>query len=328
MSLIAITMGCPASIGPEIILRYFHTLKRDNLNAVVLGDPGVLVKCGRELNIPAPLSAWQPGDEIKPDTIPVLELSQLEDHQWGSPSIDTSHAMVRYITKGVQLINEKHIDGITTCPIAKDALKMGGYTFPGHTEMLADLTGCTNFSMMMAGSTLKVTLATIHCSLKSVPGQINREDLIRLIRLTAASLKRDFGIAHPRVAVAALNPHAGESCMFGDEDQKIILPAVEAAQSNEFEILGPFPPDTVFFQAVQGNYDCVVCMYHDQGLIPFKLIHFKDGVNVTIGLPIIRTSVDHGTAYDIAGKGVADAESLASAVTMAHHININRRASN
>ena len=328
MSLIGITMGCPASIGPEIILRYFHTFTRADVKAVVLGDPGILKKCAEELNIPAPLSSWQPGAKIDSGTIPVLELSQLENHSWGSPSIETSHAMVRYISRGVQLIEEQVLDGITTCPIAKDALKMGGYSFPGHTEMLADLTGCDNFSMMMAGSTLKVTLATIHCSLKSVPEKINREDLIRLIRLTAASLKRDFGIAHPRVAVAALNPHAGESCMFGDEDQRVIVPAIEATRSNDFDVLGPFPPDTVFFRAVQGDYDCVVCMYHDQGLIPFKLLHFKDGVNVTIGLPIIRTSVDHGTAYDIAGKGLADAESLAAAVNMAHEINHNRNQTN
>ena len=328
MSLIGITMGCPASIGPEIILRYFHTFKKDKVNGVVLGDSGILKKCADELQIPAPLSSWQPGDDIDSGTIPVLELSQIEHHSWGSPSIETSHAMVRYIKRGVQLINEQVLDGITTCPIAKDALKMGGYNFPGHTEMLADLTDCDNYSMMMAGPTLKVTLATIHCSLKSVPEKINTEDLNRLIRLTAASLKKDFGIDHPRVAVAALNPHAGESYMFGDEDQRVILPAIQAAQSDEFDVLGPFPPDTVFFQAVRGDYDCVVCMYHDQGLIPFKLIHFKDGVNVTIGLPIIRTSVDHGTAYDIAGKGLADAESLAAAVNMAHEINLNRNQTN
>jgi 4-hydroxythreonine-4-phosphate dehydrogenase len=212
-----------------------------------------------------------------------------------------------------------------TCPISKASLNQAGYSFPGHTEMLAALTGSTRYVMMMAGSRLRVTLATIHCPLSSVPLSLKRTDLADLIRLTHAALCGDFGIAVPRIAVAALNPHAGESGLFGREEETIIRPAIEDMQAQGVEVQGPFPPDTIFHKAAEGHYDVVICMYHDQGLIPFKLLHFKDGVNVTLGLPIVRTSVDHGTAYDIAGKGVADPASLAAAVEMADLIATNRK---
>jgi 4-hydroxythreonine-4-phosphate dehydrogenase len=177
---------------------------------------------------------------------------------------------------------------------------------------------------MMAGDTLRVTLATIHCAVAEIPALLNSDSLLSLFQTTYHSLENDFNIPHPKIAVAALNPHAGEGGMFGDEEQRIIIPAMKIAAAQDIPLQGPFPPDTVFFKATRGEYDAVICMYHDQGLIPFKLLHFDDGVNVTLGLPIVRTSVDHGTAYDIAGQGIANPSSLQAAITMAHSICTNR----
>lgn len=325
-STIGITMGCPAGIGPEIILRYFS--ERGSglpFQAIVLGDIAILEKCSADLGIPAQFIAWTPGTVVPDQGIPVMVLSEITDHNWGQPTTESAHAMVDYIQTGVRLIEQGHLDAITTCPIAKDALQKAGFKYPGHTEMLVDLTQADEYTMMMAGPTLKVTLATIHCRLSAVPDKISHSLVEDLIRISHHALCVDFGIEQPRIGVAGLNPHSGESGIFGDEEQKHIEPAVRSAREKGINVSGPYPPDTIFFKAADGLFDCVVCMYHDQGLIPFKLLHFKDGVNVTLGLPIVRTSVDHGTAYDIAGKGLADAESLEAAVTMAHEIQMNRK---
>jgi 4-hydroxythreonine-4-phosphate dehydrogenase len=325
---IAITMGCPVGIGPEILLKFFS---QTNISAdyypVVLGDIGVLQRCASDLKIDAEFLPWHPGTPMSSTgQIPVLELSHLPAHDliWGHPTIATGKAMVRYIEKAVSLILDGTFSAMVTCPISKASLNRAGYTFPGHTEMLAALTRSTDYVMMMAGSSLRVTLATIHCPLASVPARLNKEALTVLIQTTDTALRRDFGIPAPRIAVAALNPHAGEGGLFGKEEEDIILPAIEHMQTVGIKVQGPFPPDTLFSKAATGMYDAVICMYHDQGLIPFKLLHFKDGVNVTLGLPIVRTSVDHGTAYDIAGKGVADPASLAAAVNLAVAIATNR----
>jgi 4-hydroxythreonine-4-phosphate dehydrogenase len=217
------------------------------------------------------------------------------------------------------------LDGMATCPISKKALHEAGYTFPGHTEMLAHLTGSPQPVMMMAGPRLRVTLVTIHCPLAAVPAQINQASVLRLIRVTHQALITDFSIKNPRIAVAGLNPHGGEQGLFGNEEELLIAPAIEMARREGIEAQGPFPPDSVFLKAAAGDYDAVVCMYHDQGLIPFKLLHFSDGVNVTLGLSVVRTSVDHGTAYDIAGRGIADPQSLAASVELAGTIARNRR---
>ena len=329
MRRIAITMGCPVGIGPEILLKFFSEAGEfSDYFPVILGDIGVLQRCAGELKINAELLPWQPGIPVQRGKIPVLELSCLpaRDLPWGHPTIATGKAMVSYIEKAVSLILEGTFSAMVTCPISKASLNRAGYPFPGHTEMLAALTRSKEYVMMMAGSRLRVTLATIHCSLASVPARLNKEILHSLIRTTNAALCQDFGIASPRIAVAALNPHAGESGLFGREEEEIILPAIESMQALGIQVQGPFPPDTIFFKAASGMYDAVICMYHDQGLIPFKLLHFKDGVNVTLGLPIVRTSVDHGTAYDIAGKGMADPASLAAAVELAALIARNRDA--
>lgn len=329
---LAITMGCPVGIGPEIILKYFAQVSGyPALPApvVVVGDQNVLSWCSRSLDIPASVVSWKPGGTIQKGTIPVytpedskdLDCSLLE---WGKPNRETGVAMAAYIKAAVSMIGDNISVGMVTCPIAKSTLNMAGYNYPGHTEMLAALCASKNYAMMLAGKTLRVTLVTIHTGLAKVSESLSKEKIVNLIHLTRQSLQKDFGIGSPRIGVAGLNPHAGEDGLFGNEEMEFIEPAVREVQELGWDVSGPFPPDTIFFKAVKGAFDAVVCMYHDQGLIPFKLLHFEDGVNVTIGLPIVRTSVDHGTAYDIAGQGRAVPASLAAAVDMASTIATNR----
>ena len=320
-------MGCPAGIGPEIILRYWQQQVSTNAPAlVVLGDLSVLTRSAQELGLNIALAGWCPGQPLPKDALAVYELSSLsaQDVHWGTPTRKSSQAMVRYIQQAVALIQSGILAGMVTCPISKEAMHDAGYLYPGHTEMLAELTHSPRFMMMMAGKTLKVTLATIHCRLSDVSRQLTQNHLQDIIRMTDRSLKADFALPAPRIALAGLNPHAGENGLFGDEEKNIITPAILDLRKDRIDVSGPYPPDTVFYTAVSGAFDAVVAMYHDQGLIPFKLLHFKDGVNVTCGLPIVRTSVDHGTAYAIAGKGVADCASLSAAVAMAREICTNR----
>ncbi|MEA1990709.1 MAG: 4-hydroxythreonine-4-phosphate dehydrogenase PdxA, partial [Thermodesulfobacteriota bacterium] len=208
--------------------------------------------------------------------------------------------------------------------ISKLGLKLAGIDYPGHTEILADRTNTKRYAMMLTGDRLRVTLVTIHCPLREVADSISTEKNFQVISLTDFSLKNEFGLKKPKIAVAGLNPHGGESGMFGNEEEQVITPAIEMAREKGIMVNGPYPPDTVFYQAINGKFDAVVCQYHDQGLIPFKLIHFRDGVNLTLGLPIIRTSVDHGTAYDLAGTGKADCASLEAAIRLALKIVVNR----
>ncbi len=320
-------MGCPAGIGPEIILRHFSGQEQSSdIQSVVLGDRKVLEKCGADLKLPAPCVSWSPGSPLPENCIPVIQLSALEfaDIEWGRPNKATGSAMAQYIEAAVKLAQQGYIHGVATCPISKSSLNEAGYHFPGHTEMLASLTGSKSFAMMMAGNTLRVTLVTIHCPLREVANGLTIDSVYNMIRITQQALMIDFGIKAPRIAVAGLNPHGGENRLFGCEEEKIIGPAIKRAWLDNMNVSGPYPPDTVFFKASSGEFDAVVCMYHDQGLIPFKLLHFDDGVNITLGLPIVRTSVDHGTAYDIAGKGLASHRSLGEAVRLAAVISRNR----
>ncbi|MEA3546093.1 MAG: 4-hydroxythreonine-4-phosphate dehydrogenase PdxA [Thermodesulfobacteriota bacterium] len=325
---VAITMGCPVGVGPEIILKFFasghHSAEEQ---VVVIGDSKVLHWCARELRLDAEIVAWQPGQDIVAGTIPVLAPDHGLDPAtlyWGRPDKRTGRAMALYIETAVRLLQNGVLAAMTTCPIAKSSLQAAGYNYPGHTEMLADLCQSREYGMMMTGDRLRVTLVTIHVGLAQVPRLLTRESVAGMIMATDRTLRRDFAISEPKIAVAGLNPHAGEDGLFGDEEIKVIAPAINTAAMRGCHVHGPFPPDTVFFKAAAGEYDAVVCMYHDQGLIPFKLLHFSDGVNVTFGLPIVRTSVDHGTAYDIAGKGVADPSSLQAAVHLANRIAVNR----
>ncbi len=332
--LIGITMGCPVGIGPEIILRFIRG-KRDfgQYLPVVIGDVGQLGRCAKELQLDIDIVPWQPGDPVSAGKLQVFQTGAGEGHElhaeslhWGEPDKETGRAAAAYITKAVQLIEQGELDGMVTCPITKYGLHLAGYDFPGHTEMLASLCKTKNYGMMMAGKLLRVSLVTIHVPLAKVRDQLNKEEIIRIINLTGETLIRDFGLIRPRIAVAGFNPHSGESGLFGEEEKQVIGPAVSEAASEKWEIFGPLPPDTVFKKAMDNKYDTVVAMYHDQGLIPFKLVHFEDGVNLTMGLPIVRTSVDHGTAYDIAGKGVASASSLEASFTMAAETIVHRKA--
>ena len=196
-------------------------------------------------------------------------------------------------------------------------MNRAGYHYPGLTEFLAELTNTKSYTMMLTGRLLKVVLATIHCPLEEVPKKLSRKGIIKTIELASESLQVFFGIARPRIGVAALNPHAGEGGLLGEQELKIIKPAVRQARQKGIEVSGPLPADTLFYFAVKGQFDAIICMYHDQGLIPLKMLHFTDAVNVTLGLPIIRTSVDHGTAYGIAGKGIADPASMIAALKLA-----------
>jgi 4-hydroxythreonine-4-phosphate dehydrogenase len=205
---------------------------------------------------------------------------------------------------------------MATAPINKAAMNMAGHFYPGHTELLAELTGAQEFVMMLAGERLRVALVTIHESISAVPQLLTTDKVLATIMTTHRDVDRYF-CPHPRIAVLSLNPHAGEGGMFGDHEERIILPAISEARRMGVDATGPHSADTLFHFAARGDYDAVVCMYHDQGLIPLKLLHFDDGVNITLGLPIIRTSVDHGTAYDLAGKGVASATSMQAAILTA-----------
>jgi 4-hydroxythreonine-4-phosphate dehydrogenase len=324
----AITMGCPVGIGPEIIVRYFaddSLLQRPPL--VVVGDVAALRRAAAVCAVSPEFLPWQPSESLPGKAVPVLPVSRLDTGAlvWGKPDAATGAAAASYIRAAVGLIEKGVFTGMITAPISKKALHDAGYPYPGHTEMLAALTKTPHCHMMLAGNRLRVMLVTIHCPLSEVAARLNREEIFACIRACDTTLRADFAMEHPRLAVAALNPHAGEDGLFGDEETRLIRPAIEQAQAAGIDARGPLPPDTVFHSAADGRYDAVICMYHDQGLIPFKLLHFKDGVNVTCGLPIVRTSVDHGTAYDIAGTGQASHESLAAAIDLAAVIARNRQ---
>ncbi len=332
---ICITMGCPAGIGPEILVKSLAHGAGDKYldHLIVVGDAGLLkaaaVSLGLSLQIERIAEGrWSQRVRGKVAVLPVTHLKSngdAGDFSVGRPNAVTGKASYSYVKKALELCDIYGFSGIVTCPISKIGLHMAGIDAPGHTEILAEHTGTKRFAMMLAGNRLRVVLVTIHCPLRNVAAQLSQEKVLEIISLTHEALQRDFGIDAPRIAVAALNPHAGESGMFGNEEECILTPAIAKAVRQGIQALGPYPPDTIFHRAVQGEFHAVVCQYHDQGLIPFKLLHFKDGVNVTLGLPIVRTSVDHGTAYDIAGRGIADESSLNAAIEMAFNMALNRQ---
>lgn len=327
---IGITMGDPSGIGPEIIIKALSD--KDIYKAcrpIVFGDPGALSyyikKDDQYLSINE-ISVPEQAAGI-PNIIDILPVSRLsrENLTAGNPTLNGGKAMVDYISTAVDLAMRGKIAGIATCPINKSLMNRAGYAYEGHTQLIARLTGSEDYVMMLSGRTLRVTLVTIHCALRDVPALLDIGKILKTIRITSTGLEKDFGIENPRIAVAALNPHAGESGLFGDEEERIIAPAVEAAIAQGFNAIGPHPADTLYPKVISGEFDAVVNMYHDQGLIPLKLLHFSDAVNTTLGLPIVRTSVDHGTAYDIAGKDKANPSSLKAALRMAVEIIENRK---
>ncbi len=326
--LILITMGDPAGIGPEIIAKTFARQELFGFcRPVVVGDLSVMAKAVQALALPLTCRTVASPDEglPGPSVIPVLDLglTDVAAHAWGRPGPDSGSAVVGYIKKAVALTLEGTADAIVTAPINKAVINAAGYHYPGHTELLADLTGTRDFGMLFVGGGLRVMLATIHLALREVPAHITIPGILNTVRLAHQSALA-FGVAAPRIGVAGLNPHAGEGSLFGREEQDVILPALLQARAEGIDASDPLPADTIFFKARNGRYDIVIAMYHDQGLAPLKMIAFGSSVNVTVGLPIIRTSVDHGTAFDIAGKGVADPASLFQAALVASELAVFR----
>jgi 4-hydroxythreonine-4-phosphate dehydrogenase len=319
--LIVITMGDPAGIGPEIIAKAVASGELFPIcRLIVIGDVNVMKKLIEEMR----LSVSIRGIASLQDALPApgkldvfdLKLVDLSTHKWGRPDVSSGKAVVEYIRKAVELTMNNEADAIVTAPINKEMMNAAGYHYAGHTELLAYLTGSQEYGMMFVGGGLRVILATIHVALKDVPKHIKTGAILRSLRLAHRAMQT-FGIKKPRIGVAALNPHAGEGRLFGSEEWDEILPAVIKAREEGILASDPVPADTLFYKARNNYYDVVVAMYHDQGLAPLKMLAFGNAVNVTVGLPIIRTSVDHGTAYDIAGKGCADPASLLEAVKLA-----------
>jgi 4-hydroxythreonine-4-phosphate dehydrogenase len=326
---IAVTMGDPAGVGPEVVARALAEPELTEIcRPLVLGDPLAMERALTVTGLKLRLELLPEGlpPENTSDVIFLRPLSRLAptDMGYGGPSPEAGDAMFRYITEAVRLCLNGEAAAMVTAPISKEALNRGGHRYPGHTELLADLTGCTDYVMMLAGDRLRVTLVTIHEALADVPRLITIDRVLSTIRTTHRGLHQYFR-KKPRLAVLALNPHCGERGLFGDEERRFIRPAVEAAQAEGIDARGPLSADMLFYFAARGDYDGVVCMYHDQGLIPLKLLHFYDGVNVTLGLPIIRTSVDHGTAYDLAGTGKASHLSMMASIRTA--VGMSKKAS-
>ncbi len=322
-------MGDPAGIGPEIIVKALADKGiYDLCRPVVLGDPAALSSILPAVSREMTLNIIENSSEAsavrgKIDLVAVSTLKG-EAVRSGKPTVAGGKAMVEYIFRAVEMIRKGELRAMVTCPISKVLMHQAGHRYDGHTQLISHLTNTEEYVMMLAGERLRVALVTIHCSLKEVPAILSTDRVYKTIVITARALREDFGLENARLAVAALNPHAGESGLFGKEEDEIIEPAIKMAGDDGYQVLGPFPPDTLFHKAVSGQFDAVIAMYHDQGLIPLKLLHFSDAVNVTLGLPIIRTSVDHGTAYDIAGTGQADASSLKEAIKLAVHMVRNR----
>jgi 4-phospho-D-threonate 3-dehydrogenase / 4-phospho-D-erythronate 3-dehydrogenase len=320
--ILALTMGDPVGVGPEIMVKTLADAAVYQVcRPLILGDLPALERARAALDpaLKIHLADRPEAGRYQPGTLDLMALSQLgpSDLKYGHPTTASGRAMVGYILTAIELAQAQKTAGLVTGPISKISMKLSGYDYPGHTELLAEKTKTAEYAMMLAGGEFRVVLATIHCALAAVPKMITREGLVRLFTLTARALERDFGLAGVPLGVAALNPHASEDGMFGVEEAETIIPAVQEARAAGLPVEGPFPADTLFWRHLQGEFAAIMCMYHDQGLIPLKLLHFMDGVNVTLGLPIIRTSVDHGTAYNLAGTGKAAPDSLKAAIKMA-----------
>jgi 4-hydroxythreonine-4-phosphate dehydrogenase len=327
--LIAITMGDPAGIGAEISLK-------------ALLDPGVYTRC-RPLVIGTLAVLTEMREVLHSDqhlrplvspveghytagTVDVLDLSAEHPGPFplGIAAQENGAAAVAYVERAIALATAGAVDAIATAPLNKEAMRAAGFPYDGHTELLAIKTGTKVYTMMLASGDFRVFHVSTHVSLRGAIERAKKTRVLQVIELAYREIQR-MGVAEPRVAVAGLNPHAGEHGLFGDEERQEIAPAVEEAQARGWHIIGPISPDTVFARAKRGDFDGVVAMYHDQGHIPFKMTEFDMGVNVTVGLPIIRTSVDHGTAYDIAGQGVADAKNMLQAIALAADMASRRR---
>ena len=318
-------MGDSSGVGPELILKAFKNNELDK-DFILIGDYDVLDYCNEHLKYDVSLRRISSVDEYKPGSLNVLDMGLMnrDNLAIGKLSKESGYAALKYVEKATQMALSGQIDAIVTLPMNKEATRMSCENFSGHTEFIAEMCGQDNYTMMLASSKLIVTHVSTHVSMLEAVRSTKKERVYNVIRLTNDALKGMF--ERPRIAVAGLNPHAGEGGSFGREDLEEIKPAVEQAQKDGILAYGPISPDTVFLGALKKQYDAVVCMYHDQGHIPMKLLDFEGGVNVTLGLKIIRTSVDHGTAFDIAYKGIASEQSLVEAFNFAGKIIAGRMA--
>ncbi len=324
---LAVTLGDPAGIGPEIIVKAWEALRESGRPFVVVGDHDALAAASsrggaRLRRIGSPEAAA----DVFADALPVLDLPLLSPVVAGKPSPAYAPAIIRWIETGVGLALSGAVGGLVTAPIAKKPLYDAGFSFPGHTEFLAELTAGAAYDgprgpvMMLATQGLKTVLATIHLPLATAISSLSIARIVEVGRVTAYALAQDFGIARPRLALAGLNPHAGEDGALGREEIEIINPAAAQLRSLGIDCADARPADTLFHEQARARYDAVICLYHDQALIPIKTLDFWGGVNATLGLPIIRTSPDHGVGYDIAGRGLARADSLIAALNMAQEM--------
>lgn len=337
---VAITTGDPAGIGPEVVLKALTD--RALLNTarwLVIGDAAILNMVGKQIGLKPPDCITQDGEQIsarwscdkmgqqsaETAQVCLLDLHQLEPSQFtvGQLSAACGSAAIEYVRKATQLCLDGQADAMVTAPLNKEAVALTDQHFTGHTEFIADLAEASESRMLLVNDHLRVIHVSTHCSLRNAC-ELDTPRILRTIQLGNEALQ-SLGYPRPRIAVCGLNPHAGENGLFGSEDLELIVPAIQSAQNMGMTCEGPFPADTIFIQAVRGAYDLVVAMYHDQGHVPMKLLDFEHTINVSLGLPIIRTSVDHGTAFDIAGKNQADPSSMKAAMKLAVTMSLNRQ---
>lgn len=320
--IIGITMGDGAGIGPEVIVKAFnHAESFRDCIPVVIGDFNVIRTAAEKfLRVPLYLAQVKSIHDIttKPYVLNVLDMENIKPDsiQYGQISAESGKASIEYIFEAINLAMVGHIDAMVTAPISKTAIQKAGFKYEGHTEILAEKTGCQKYAMAFFSPRINMTLITTHIPLNQVPKHLTKTLVFDKIYLAYNTLQ-SLGIAKPKIAVAGLNPHAGEGGIFGHEEEEFILPAIQQAHHIGMDIHGPFPPDTLYSESNLLRYDMFIAMYHDQGLIPVKMLAFDQAVNVTLGLPIVRTSVDHGTAFDIAGKGIATPTSMIEAIKLA-----------
>ncbi|MEK6646186.1 MAG: 4-hydroxythreonine-4-phosphate dehydrogenase PdxA [Candidatus Firestonebacteria bacterium] len=320
--IVLITMGDAAGIGPEVIIKALSNKKIHKICfPVVIGDLSVMqfailkFKSDFKINIVTDIKA----EKFIPKCINLFDMSNLNASEIKMGQINklAGKSSIEYIEKAVELINKNMANAVVTAPINKEAIARAGFWYQGHTEFLAKLTNTKHFEMMLVGGSLKVVLVTRHIPLKEVSKFLSKEKIVQTIKITNKYLKEYFNIKSPKIGVLGLNPHSGEGGLFGLEEKEIIIPAIKYANKININAIGPLVPDACFYKALKGEFDALVCMYHDQGLIPLKMLFFDKGVNITLGLPFIRTSADHGTAYDIAGKGIANCGSMIFAIELA-----------
>ncbi len=327
---LALSLGDPAGVGPEIIVKAWNVLRAGGPSFMVVGDHDALSAASGRTGAVRRVGSPQEALAVFPDALPVLDLPLLSPVVAGKPSSAYAASILRWIETGTGLALSGAVSGLVTAPIAKKPLYEAGFSFPGHTEFLAELTSGAPYAgvrgpvMMLTAGDLRVALATIHVPLRDAIAALTVERIVEVGRITAESLQRDFGATKPRLALAGLNPHAGEGGALGREEIDIINPAAAQLRATGVDCSDARPADTLFHADARRGYDAVLCLYHDQALIPVKTVDFWGGVNITLGLPIVRTSPDHGVGYDIAGRGLARADSLIAAIQAAADIAANR----